>query len=244
MLRFENNVIKFDEKIVNSVTKLVMKADVDLDFFAILETADKIKHVYPFTKFNDVYKANLIIDATMVNGLLESKFYIVSAGEFRQTSNKIKLEFDMQAIKNSLQKEFADKYLDLQIQIKALEKRFNDLTSGKLLKSLNITNTGYIKKGMIPVAVDDNGNFVCQFVFKDHVHKVNGKIAEDGEIVLSASDILIEDKSIESVIKDLTAAVKQIHNQIKIVGENQKEIQKKLGDLTIEFTKHISNGII
>lgn len=246
MLTLKNNVLTMDDIINTTPYNLIMSADIDADFFALVITSDNISHIYPFSKSGAGYRANLIIDSTMVDKLSGATINIVKAiGDYSEKSNTVNLNIDIAGIKKTVQADLNDKVFNLRLDIKSLEKKITDLTTGKVLKGLNISNLEYIQKGMVPVAIDNKGNFVAQYIFKDHVMSVNGIKPTDGEVVVSSNDVQYNDnKTVKEALDSSIETIVSIYELVNTLITNQKDIREKLDDLLIKFNQHINSGVV
>lgn len=239
------------EEIINSSDFIIsLTADVDAILFGLLEFSNGSKKVIQFVKSNNdslSYKGRLILYPEDLEFLESSLFHIECVnGELSQKTNVVKLSFDKEKIKLNIRKEASEQYKSILILVKQLEEKISSLTTGKVLQSLPIKNKNMIKPGMIPVAIDEKGNFVAMYPFANLISSINGHQGIDGAIKLDASMIEYKENgdSIKEAIEKQTEAIQALKHLIDQIADNQKQIRQQLNEVDMKIESHINNGII
>jgi len=239
-----------DDIISSSDYVISLTTDIDAIILGVLEFTNGSKKVIQFVKTNTeslTYKGRLIICPEDLEFLESSIFYLyLINGELSQKTNMLKLVFDKEKIKLDIKREISDQYKAVLTSVKKLEEKLSALTTGKVLQSLPIKNKDIIKPGMIPVAIDDKGNFVAMYPFANLISSINGHQGIDGAIKLDASMIEYKENgdSIKEVIEKQTEAIQTIKHLIDEIAKNQKEIRQQLNEVDMKIESHINNGII
>ena len=244
MLIYDNE-LKYSGKIIESAdTSILLDVTKDAHYFGILDLG-KYTKVIPFVKSQHQYKARLIILKDDLKFIPESKFYIeaVHQGNTKR-SNNITLKFDLDAIKLNVKKESASECLRCIKEMRQINENMLNVIQGNILAHINISNKHTIKPGMIPVAIDDKGNFIATYPFADIIREVNGVKAHNESVLITTKDIPHHDKPLEQYLNESVDAIKGIKEYVDNVGEQVKELNKKLAELIIAFETHIDNDII
>lgn len=248
-MKLLNNQLSITETITSADTILSLSSDVESIIFGILQFSNGTKKVVQFLKEEDqsLYRGRLVIYPEDMEFLDSSSFYLeLINGELSKKTNKVKLIFNKEQIKITLRKEVSDQYKSVLASVKKLDEKISALTLGKVLKEVPIINKSLIKPGMIPVAIDDKGNFVAMYPFANLISSVNGQQAVDGAIKLDSSMIEYKenDGTIKEAIEAQTSAIQALKHLIDEIVENEKEIRQQLNEVDMKIESHINNGII
>lgn len=250
-LTLKDNFLKaIDNKIVSSDSIVRMKVDKDVICIGVLEFFNGAKKIIEFVKESEEseYKiGRLIIDEADIEYLSSVRFYIQSInGSLKTNSNVIQIKFDTSLIKTDIKRNISNQYKDVIEQLKLLEEKVNILTTGKILTKINILNRDAIKPGMIPVAVDNEANFVALYPFSNHIVEVNGQRAANGAVLIDATMIKYKKnkKTIEEALDDQANAIVSMNELINTLIDSAKEIRNKVDELDMRLSQHINNGII
>ena len=247
MLKYENNLLKLISKNITSSDSIIkLESDVDASILGVLILSDGSKKVIEFVK-SDGYLARLILTESDLPLLSNSKFYIeLINSEFHKTSNLVLFKFDIDSIKLDIKKRISDEYKELLTRIAKLENKVNDLKTSKVLDGVSIVNKALIRPGMIPVAIDNIGNFVALYPFANNITEVNGQHAVNGVVVVDASMIEYKLKGItvETALQNQADAIVALKNVLDQIVESQKDISNRLNNLDYKIEQHINNGII
>ena len=125
-----------------------------------------------------------------------------------------------------------------------VNNKLDAISNNKTFNNINVVNKGYIKEGMIPVAMS-NGLFKASYPFESYIQKINGKQAFANQLEIAAEDInYSNDKTVKAVIADLSEAVKSLYTYTDTLKKTLLELQQRVNDLTIKVESHINSGII
>lgn len=248
MLKYENNLLKINSKNITSSDSIIkLESDIDASILGVLILSDGSKKVIEFIKADDCYLARLVITEEDIHLLSASKFHIeLINAEFQKSSNFVTFKFNINAIKLDIKKRICDEYKEILTRFAKLESKVNDLKSSKVLDGVNIVNKDLIQPGMIPVAIDNKGNFVALYPFSNNISEVNGQHAVNGAVVIDASVIEYKLKgiSVETALQNQADAIVALKNVLDEIVESQKELSKRLNNLDYKIEQHINNGII
>lgn len=247
MLNISNKKLTVsDNRIKSSDTIINLTSDLDCSYIGVLRFIDGDQKIINFVKTEKDYQARLIITADDVKKLKASKFYVVMiSGSLSQQTNTIEFEFDLELIKQSIKAAISNEILDIKKDLVALENKLNSLTKYGTLPGINIQNKELIKKGMIPVAIDDKGNFVAMYPFQDFVSEINGQKAANGSVVIDASMINYNrGKTIEQEMLDHANAIAALNRALVTLSDQVKKISQQAADIEKRLETHITNGII
>lgn len=239
-----------DNKITSSDSIIKLKIEIDCVVLGILTLFNGTKKVIEFVKENDEsdYKiGRLIIEEQDVQYLSSAKFYIeLINGELKSNSNMIDVKFDISLIKTDIKHKLSNEYKELVEKVHQLEEKISFYSGGKLMDSIKIINKDTIQKGMIPVAIDDKGNFVALYPFSNHILEVNGQRAANGAVIIDSSMIKYKKngKSTEQELEDQANVIILLKNVVDKIVDNQKSIMRQLNDLDMRLSQHINNGIV
>lgn len=250
-IRYKNDLLELiDKKIISSDSIIELDTDKDATILGVLFFSNGDQKVLEFIKKNDESLdriARLIITEEDISYLQSAKFYLeVFNGELKQRSNNVQFQFDLTLIKTDIKKKIVNEYKELFERILKLEKHVEALKDSKVLKGINITNTKYIQPGMVPVSIDDKGNFVALYPFSNSIVEINGQRAANGAVVIDSSMIKYKKngKSIEQTFTEHAEAISAVSNLLTELINNQREIREQLNEIDIRLSTHINNGII
>lgn len=248
MLKYENNLLKLKSKHITSSDSIIkLESDVDAAILGVLVLSDGSKKAIQFVKADDCYIARLIITEDDIHLLGASKFYIeLINAEFQKSSNIVSIKFDIDSIKLDIKKKISNEYKELLERFNKLESNINDLKSSKVLDGVNIVNKSLIQPGMIPVAIDNKGNFVALYPFANNITEVNGQHAANGIVVIDATMLKYKAKdiSVETALQSQADAIVALKDLLDKISENLKTLAERLNELDYKVEQHINNGII
>jgi hypothetical protein len=247
MLTLKNNILNTKGFLIDSHdTTLIMKADVDCQYFGIITLTNNTTKVIQFIKFPSVYKARLIIYNEDLPYLEGAHLKILSTdASFSKESNIINLTFDIDKIKLTVKQSVSNDILSLTKELNELKQRLDVITLGKIIPNINILNQNYIKKGMVIVAADDKGNFTAAYPFANIITEINNQKAVDGVVILDASMIKYsEERTIQEQLNEIVKAFENIASLSKLNSEQLIKIKNDLANLTILVNTHLDSGIV
>lgn len=248
MLILKNNMLYADTNlfIQNPDTILELTSDIDALLFGVLTLADGSVKTLQFVKSNKNMKARLLlseIDLPLLNNVTIAIHAVSDTGTF--TSNPIKIIFDINNLELTISRKTSIELLNTIKELKLLEDKINAIVANNRLLNINISNMDYIQPGMIPVAVDNKGNFVAQYPFANIVTKVNGQTAVDGVVSIDASMIQYNKEAmLDSYIKQLAESVKSVSEFVTTVSQTLMSTIESLQDLKLKVETHLDNGLI
>ena len=239
-LKYNGTIIKKSDQVIK------LKMDMDVDCFGVFTLSNDVIKTIQFVKQGDIYHGRLIITEDDLPFIKTNKFQIkVIDNCMTQTSNDIVLFFDEPTIQLSISKVYSREVHALTLKIKALETDIKNLTSNHRLMGIKLTDTSYIKKGMVPVASDDKGNFIAAYPFEDSINKINGKDSVSREITLTAQDIPFDDtRSLAEVLTALGLAINQVNLSVNTLSEIQQDLLQKLTEVELKLEEHLGTPII
>ena len=247
MLTLKNNILNTKDFIIDSHdTTLLLKTDVDCQYFGIITLANNTTKVIQFIKFPSLYKARLVITNEDLHYLEGSYLRILSTdASFNKESNNIKLIFDIDKIKLTIKQSTSKDILALTKTVNELSQRLDTITLGKVIPNINILNQNYIKKGMVIVAADNKGNFTAAYPFANIITEINNQKAVDGVVIIDAS--MIEYNKERTIAEQLDAIGEAFSKLLTLTKTNSEEllnIKKDLANLTMLVNKHLDSGVV
>lgn len=248
MLKFKNKILSSEKDFIISDSDAIIKIDSDIDciLFGILTLSDKSIKTIQFNKCNDGIKARLLLtesDLPLLNGVTFSLHLTSNTGTFE--SNSIPVIFDVAKIKLTIKRKTSTELLDTLKELKLLEDKINSIVANHRLLKVNITNLDYIQPGMIPVAVDNKGNFTAQYPFANIITNVNGQTAVDGVVNIDASMIKYNQEiMLDAYIKQLAESLKAVTEFAKTISQTLFSTVESLQELRIKVETHLDNGLI
>lgn len=247
MLNIKNKKLTVESvNISNADTLLYLTTDIDCSLIGVLRFVTGEQKVVTFVKANDRYQARLVITSDDIKHLKTSKFYVIMiSGSLNQQTNEVELEFNIELIKQSIKIATSNEILELKKELIKLENKINSVTGNGIIKNIDIKNKNAIKKGMIPVAIDDNGNFVCMYPFEDFAKVINGQQATNGCVTIDSSMIKYDNgKTISEIITAQITTFTEMGKSFELLSEQLQSLNTRLGELGTRVEAHINNGII
>ena len=249
-MKIENEKLSLNQEVISSADSIIsLTSDIHCVIFGVLELSNGVKKIIQFIRENEesnLYRARLVISESDFSLLDSSTFYLeLHNGELSQKTNVVQLEFDKEKIKLNLKKQIANEFKEILTNLKKLDERVTALTTGKVLQSIAISNKNNIQQGMIPVAIDDKGNFVAMYPFADLISSINGQHGVDGAIKIDAAMIEYKiEKTIKQALDDHAEAIVSVKQLVDQVIENQNELRDRVDEIDVRLETHINNGII
>jgi hypothetical protein len=156
---------------------------------------------------------------------------------------KLNIAVDLRSIQRTNREQDIMKLIGLDLT--ELRFRLDSYAKGFVKPNLPPYNKEYVKKGMVLMTIDDEGNAAFMFPFYDVIKEVNGVKANDQKLSLSAKNIpYAGDKSVADVLKDLLAAAKQSAENDKKISEALTKIAKSLGELEAKIIQEENRDVI
>jgi len=248
MLKFKNKILTSDKEFIISDSDAIIKIDSDIDciMFGVFTLSDKSTKTIQFSKCNDGTKARLLLselDLPLINSVTFALHLTSDTGTF--ISNSISVLFDIAKIKLNVTRKSSVELLETLKALKLLEDKINSIVANHRLLGVNITNSDYIKPGMIPVAVDDKGNFIAQYPFANIITNVNGQTAVDGVVNVDASMIKYNQEiMLDAYIKQLAESVKAVSDFATTISQTLRSTVESLQELRLKVETHLDNGLI
>jgi hypothetical protein len=207
----------------------------------------KIEVVTQFTKRSStIYVSRLRIDADLLQDVEAATINIeLVSSTFSKKFPQQDLPVDKEKIKQSTTVAKHKEVQELKLKVMALDETLRGLTEGRALTKIALKNTDSIAPGMVPVAIDNQGNFIAAYPFNDMIKDVNGITPVSSSLKLTADDI-----PMEAGISIQEAWSSYIQTTTKILGylseiENQlSQVNKKLETLELNLTTHLNTGVI
>ena len=250
MLKIENGILSVkDNEIRSSDTILELQSDQiysNCQIFGKLIFKNAEVKIIQFEKIDDIYKGRLLITQEDISKLNGAQFFIVLvSANFNEQTNGIQLKFNQELIKKDIRIAKSDEIKNIYIEINKLKSIVNSLEKGGALKFANVLDKDLIQPGMIPVAVDNKGNFVAAYPFVNLINEVNGQKAVNGVVILNAAMIKCSSgKTIQQTTEDHAEALSALAKGFAVVSDQQKEILRRLDEIDIRLSQHINDGII
>lgn len=104
-------------------------------------------------------------------------------------SNRVNLFIDKEAILLTLSDAKDEMLTNLTAEIALIKKDFQDAINCNFVNTIPGIDHSTIKKGMVPMAIQDGGPLVYSHQFLDSISSVNGKHGIGKEVILKAEDI-------------------------------------------------------
>lgn len=247
MLKITNKTLSSTNPIIKSSDSIIeLKSDIDATYIGVLELTNGSKKTIQFINDGEIYKARLIINVEELTNIKNSKFYVVMiSGLMNEKTNMIHFKFDIEMIKKDIRVSTSNDIEEIKIKLQEIDNVVDSLRTNKTIQDLNLAKHDAVKKGMVPVTIDDNGTCIFMYPFSEHIKIVNGQKAINGVVDIDSSMIKYKlGKTIETALSEHAQAIASLGDALKIISENQKEIRKHLDELDIQLAKHINDGII
>ena len=248
MLKLKNNILSFEKEIIISDADTIIELDSDIDtlIFGVFTLADKSIKAIQFSNFNKTKKARLLLaekELLLLNNVTFALHLVSDTGTF--ITNSLQVTFDLNKIKIQISRKTSVELLETLKSLKLLEKKIDSIVANNRLLNINVTNLDYIQPGMIPVAIDNKGNFVAQFPFNNIITNVNGQTAVDGVVNIDASMIKYnQDVMLDIYIKQLAESVKAVSEFAKTISQTLFSTVESLQELRLKVETHLDNGLI
>ena len=247
MLKIENGILSVtDNEIKSSDTILELQSDVDCQIFGKLIFRNAEIKIVQFEKIDDKYKGRLVISQEDLSKLSGAQFFIVLvSANFNEQTNGIQFKFNQELIKKDIRLSKSEELSNIYAEVNKLKSIVTSLEKGGALKFANVLDKDLIQPGMIPVAIDNKGNFVAAYPFVNLINEVNGQKAVNGVVILNAAMIKCNSgKTIQQTTEEHVKAIQAIADGFSAVSDQQKEILRRLDDIDIRLSQHINDGII
>ena len=248
MLKFKNKILSSDKEFIISDSDVIIKieSDIDCTMFGVFTLSDKSIKTIQFSKCNDGTKDILLLselDLPLIDNVTFALHLTSDTGTF--TSNSISVLFDISKIKLNITRKTSVEMLETLKALNLLENKINSIVANHRLLGINISNLEYIKPGMIPVAIDDKGNFIAQYPFANVITNVNGQAAVDGVVNIDASMIkYTQEIMLDAYIKQLAESVKAVSEFATTISQTLRSTVESLQELRLKVETHLDNGLI
>ena len=248
MLTLKNNLLSTDNNVIitSQDTVLELESDIDAILFGVFTLADKSLKNIQFIQTNKNKKARLLLSELDLHLLNNVSFAIHSVSDTGTLiSNSIPVIFDVNTIKLHITRKTSIEILDTIKALQLLESKINSIVANNRLLNINIANLDYIQPGMVPVAIDNKGNFVAQYPFANIITNVNGQTAVDGVVYIDASMIKYnQDTMLDSYIKQLAESIKALSDFATTISQTLFSTVQSLQELRLKVETHLDNGLI
>ena len=250
MFKLEKKTLKAVDELINSPDYiLTLESDItDCMIVGVLTLSNGESKVIQFdkTKEENLFKGRLTLDASLTEYLTYASFKLsLIHNTYSEFTNEVDLKFDKKSILKEIKKNQSSEIVKLSIELKKLESTLNTLCKGHILTNINIVNKELVKKGMIPTAIDDQGNFALCYPFGNMVTEINGRTPVNGIVIIDSSMLKYKEKvSVEAYLENLTNALDKTYESLKQLSDKFKSLSKKVNDLDIKISRHINGGII
>lgn len=248
MLKYESKLTYDDEIITKSDSILTLEcATEDLNIFGMLKLSNEVVKTLEFVRQQDgYYRARLIITEEDINYIVDNTFLITVVDQgLSRKSNKVTLKFDLSTVRLNIKQKVSKELTEVKLQLKELEQKLNAVLTKHRVLGINISDYSYAKKGMIPVAIDDKGNFVLAFPFTNTINKVNGIESVDQEVTVTADVIpYSESANLKEKMEAIINAISQVNSAVQTLTETQTTLINKVANLETEVAALQENPII
>lgn len=249
MLTFKSpSILEYNNQPVNSADFLLkLESAVDANYVATLTLKNKVTKVIYFVKQGNNFKARLIIRDEDLNFLEGSTLKIKAFNSnFNVETLPVTLKWDIPSIQLNIKQFISRDYEEVMSNLIKLENKLDGLIDKGVLKGIKIINPELAKKGMVPVVVDDKGNYVPQYPFANIIKEVNGLQAVNEKLFINAGDIPLSEKNIniQETLTELSKAIKQQAQLIKELARIQTKLSDELKETKLKLAEHLNSGII
>lgn len=248
MIEFKENKLTITSTITNSDMILYLNTDIDTNYIGVLTLSNNSTKSFTFIKTNKAYSGRLLITEEDLPYLSNCKFHLILLdGNTQKHSNIVPINFDITKIKRSIKLSASRDIKDIKVSIAQLTKRLEDVINKApsfTITSATPINPGYIKPGMIPVAIDETGRCIFQYPFIDHITEINGQKTINSAILITAKDIPIEQTDVDTAIKSHTEAIKELNKLMQTISSELKSTKNKVADLEKALLLHTDSSII
>lgn len=156
---------------------------------------------------------------------------------------KLNTAVDVKVLQRTIKE--ADAFKELSLQLTELKFRLDAYAKGFVKPNLPPYNKEHLKKGMVLMTIDDEGNVAFLHPFYDVIKEVNGLKANDQKLTLKAKNIpYSESQSVEEAIKILVQQNKANADSNERIVKALEKIAKSLSDLEMKFIEQETRDII
>lgn len=247
MLTLINKKITSSVIIESYYSIITLTSDITTDIFGEISLVNGITRLCQFIHIKDnIYKARMLIHEEDIPLLATSQFNLILInGPFSERTNQISLNFDIDKIHLSIQVAQSKELKEIKLAVADLTSRIESLIKGYKLSGIPLSNQTNIKRGMVPVAIDDKGNFAAMYPFNDSITEINGQRAANGVVELDASMIkYIQERTIADQLTVIGEAFTKEHELVTKLSEEVKKLTDQLAELQIRFEVHLDNGVV
>jgi hypothetical protein len=247
MIEYKNKVLKTNAEEVTSADYILhLDSDTDAKILGKLIYPDGSTRIIEFVDNENDKISRVVTSEKEFKQLSNVKLQLILiSGSMNESSNIEQLKFNKELVKTDIRKHFFTEYEEIKKELIALQEEIKTLSEGKIISKLNLINKNAIRKGMIPVAIDDNGNFAALYPFANNITKINGQCAANGVVVIDSSMIQYKTgKSIETALDDNADAARALANAVRELSNVITTLNSRVDELDIRLTQHINNGIV
>lgn len=236
-----------EQKITNFDSILSLKCDLAATIFGTLAFKNGTKKMLQFTDTGiETYDARLTITTEDLQYLDDSEFYItIISSSFNRTSNKVRLLFDKNKIKQKIKVAASQQIEELITRLATLEEIIKDIKIRGALSSLKIVNKEDVLPGMVPVSLGGE-KFVAKFPFSDVVREVNGIKAVDESIVITLEDVMLKynGKNAEETVQLLIEVIRKMSGAIHSLLETQSHMANRIKEIELTLARFTTSAIL
>jgi hypothetical protein len=249
MLKFKTpSSLLYDGTVIKEADSLItLDSNVDANYIGSLQLTNKVTKILHFVKQGKNYKARLMLREEDINYLIGSNFKLkVFNSSFTVDTLPIQLNYNLEEVNLTVKKFISRDFQEIMVNMLKLENKINDIIDRGFLKGIKILNPELTQKGMVPVAIDDKGNYIPQYPFANIIKEINGLQAVNEKLSLTAADINLKEKdlSVQETLTELSNAIKQQGRLIKNIAKITNQLSNELKETKLKLAEHLNSGII
>lgn len=245
MIILKDKKITLTDIINKADTIIKLTSDISCEISGVVTLSDASTKYISFIKENSYYKTRLTFTEEDIKHLDNVTLYLILTSATEERTNTIKLDLDINKIKQSIKLSKSKDIQDIRSDLNKLTVLVNDILSNKLVYQTNLNiDQSNILPGMIPVAINEQGLCMFKHPFIDHITEINGQKTINNAIILTAKDIPIEQTDVATAIKAHTDAIKELNNLMKTISSELKSTKNKVADIEKALLLHTDSSII
>lgn len=249
MLKFKTpSSLLYDGTVIKEADSLItLDSNVDANYIGSLQLTNKVTKILHFVKQGKNYKARLMLREEDINFLKGATFKLkVFNSNFTVDTLPIEFNYNIEEINLTVKKFISRDFQDIMVNMLQLENKINDIIDRGMLKGIKILNPELTQKGMVPVAIDDKGNYIPQYPFANIIKEINGLQAVNEKLLITAADINLKEKelTIQETLTELSNAIKQQAKLIKNIAKLTNQLSNELKETKLKLAEHLNSGII
>lgn len=247
-MRYINNNLDSQELIINNAETLIeLQSDLDCNFVGLFKiTSDKTKAVQFYKTSEGNFKGRLSFTIEDLPYLKPGHIFQLLALECHSTqhSNEVTISLDLGSIKNTVKTLHSSELLELRTTVLQLSKTFEDVLKKGKIDGINIVGNEYIKPGMVPVSIDNQGNCIWEYPFLDIITNLNNLTTADKKLWLKAEHIPSGNTTVEKRLNAQTDAIKTLGQEVSKLNEMFIKYLDKLAKIEEKLMSHTDSSIV